>query len=163
MGHYMPSTGMVPRIKSNTVRNVKGSQPWRGMVDLYMDDRETFDSEYRQRSVMESVFAALKKMYGDHQVPQAGQPDKGDLDPCHMLQHRARSQITGKRRQAHTEPNRNTRSVTGVFNTTSFLAEPPHRVLDLGDFMGYGGIWRSMGCHRHTLTHVVSLAPWRLR
>ena len=71
MGHYMLSTGMVPRIKSNTVRNVKGSQPWRGMVDLYMDDRETFDSEYRQRSVMESVFAALKKMYGDHQVPQA--------------------------------------------------------------------------------------------
>ena len=35
------------------------------MVDLYMDDRETFDSEYHQRSVIESVFAALKKMYGD--------------------------------------------------------------------------------------------------
>ena len=35
------------------------------MVDLYMDDRETFDSEYRQRSIIESVFAALKKMYGD--------------------------------------------------------------------------------------------------
>ena len=59
--------GMVPRIKpkSNTVRNAKGSQPWRGMVDLYMDYRETFDSEYHQRSVIESVFAALKKMYGD--------------------------------------------------------------------------------------------------
>ena len=54
--------GMIPRIKpkSNTVRNAKGSQPWRGMVDLYMDDRETFDSEYHQRSVMESVFVALK-------------------------------------------------------------------------------------------------------
>ena len=35
------------------------------MVDVYMDYRETFDSEYHQRSVMESVFAALKKMYGD--------------------------------------------------------------------------------------------------
>ena len=46
------------------MHNAKGSQPWRGMVDLYMDDRETFDSEYHQRSVMESVFAALKKMYG---------------------------------------------------------------------------------------------------
>ena len=34
------------------------------MVDLYMDDRETFDSEYHQRSVIESVFAALKT-YGD--------------------------------------------------------------------------------------------------
>ena len=59
--------GMVPRIKpkSNTVRNAKGSQPWREMVDLYMDDRETFDSEYHQRNIIESVFAALKKMYGD--------------------------------------------------------------------------------------------------
>ena len=52
--------------------------------------------------------------------------------------HRARGQVTGKRRQAHTGPNRNTRSVTGVFNTAPFLAEPPHRVLDLEDFMGCG-------------------------
>ena len=107
---------------------------------MYMDYRETFDSEYHQRSVIESVFAALKKMYGGlHTVPQAGQPGKGDLDPRHMLQHRTRSQITGKRRQAHTGPNRNTRSVTGVFSTAPFLAEPPHHVLDLEDFMGCGG------------------------
>ena len=46
---------MVPRIKpkSNTVRNIMGSQEWRGMVDLYVDGRETFDSEYHQRSIME--------------------------------------------------------------------------------------------------------------
>ena len=63
----MPGTGMVPRIKpkSNTVRNAKGSQSWREMVDLYMDDREAFDSGYHQCSIIESVFAALKKMYGD--------------------------------------------------------------------------------------------------
>ena len=58
---------MVPRIKpkSNTVRNAKGNQPWCEMVDLHMDDRETFDSEYHRRSIIESVFAAFKKMYRD--------------------------------------------------------------------------------------------------
>ena len=55
MCDMISAMGMVPRIKpkSNTVHNAKGSQAWRGMVDLYMDDRETFDSEYHQRSVME--------------------------------------------------------------------------------------------------------------
>ena len=57
----------MPRIKpkSNTVRNAKGSQSWREMVSLYMDDRDKFDSQYHQRSIIEAVFAALKKMYGD--------------------------------------------------------------------------------------------------
>ena len=62
-----------------------------------MDDRETFDSEYHQRSVMESVFAALKKMYGDHPVPQARQPDKGDLDPRYNIELVARSQAKNGR------------------------------------------------------------------
>ena len=45
MCNMISAMSMVPRIKpkSNTVRNAKGSQPWRGMVDLYMDDREAFD------------------------------------------------------------------------------------------------------------------------
>ena len=131
--------GMVPRIKpkSNTVRNAKGSQAWRGMVDLYMDDREAFDSEYHPRSIIESVFAALKKMYGD--CTRCRRPDRGDLDPCHMLQHQARGQVTGKRWQAHTGLNRSTSSVTGVFNTAPFLAEPPRRVLDLEVY----GLWRN--------------------
>ena len=30
-----------------------------------MDDRDKFDSQYHQRSIIEAVFAALKKMYGD--------------------------------------------------------------------------------------------------
>ena len=57
---------MIPRIKpkSNTVRNAKGSQPWRRMADLYMDDRETFDFKYHQRSVIESVFAVPKNLVG---------------------------------------------------------------------------------------------------
>ncbi len=160
MCDMISAMGMVPRIKpkSNTVRNAKGSQAWRRMVDLYMDDRGTFDSEYRQRSIIESVFAALKKMYGDHAVPQAGQPGKGDLDPRHMPRHRARSQITGKRRQAHTGPNRNTSSVTGASDHAPFLAEPPYHVLDLEDFMGYGRTWHRMTAAYSTIP-VMSLVP----
>ncbi len=77
--------------------------------------------------------------------------------------HRTRGQVAGKRRQAHTGPNRNTRSVTGVFNTAPFLAEPPHHVLDLEDFMGCGGTWRSMGCHWQVPMHIVPLSPWHRR
>ena len=33
------------------------------MADLYMNDRETFDSEYCQHNIIESVFATLKNMY----------------------------------------------------------------------------------------------------
>ena len=53
MCDMISAMSMVPRIKpkSNIVRNAKGSQPWRGMVDLYVDDRETFDSEYHRRNV----------------------------------------------------------------------------------------------------------------
>ncbi len=67
MCNVISAMGMVPRIKpkSNTVCNAKGSQSWREMVSLYMDDRDRFDTEYHQRSIIEAVFAALKKMYGD--------------------------------------------------------------------------------------------------
>ncbi len=61
-----------------------------------------------------------------------------------MLQYRARGQIAGKRRQAHTEPNRNVGSVTGASEHAPFLEVSSHRVLDLGYFMGveeYGATW----------------------
>ena len=90
--------GMVPRIKpkSNTVRNAKGSQPWREMVDLCMDNRETFDSEYHQRSVIESVFAALKKMYGD--CTRCRRPENRTREisiraTCYNIELVARSQV----------------------------------------------------------------------
>ena len=137
------------------VRNAKGSQTWRGMVDLYVDDRETFDSEYHQRSVRVLICRAQEDVRGLHAVPQAGQPGKIDPDSCHVLQHRARGQVACKRRQAHTGPNRNTSSVTGASDHVPFLAEPPHLVLNLGDFMGCGGTWvvtgrfRCMSCLCH--------------
>ena len=57
----------MPRIKlkSNTVHNAFGSQSWSEMVDLYTDDPDTFNSEYHQRSIIEAVFGAIKKMYGN--------------------------------------------------------------------------------------------------
>ena len=60
--------GMMPRIcpKSNTVHNAQGSQSWRSMIDLYVSDPTRFKLEYHQRSIIEAVFGAIKKMYGNH-------------------------------------------------------------------------------------------------
>ena len=57
--------GMMPFIdvKKNT-NNAKGSWPWRYMVDMYLGNRDKFDDHYHQRSIIEAVFGALKKMYG---------------------------------------------------------------------------------------------------
>ena len=96
---YMISAmGMVPRIKpkSNAVRNAKGSQTWREMVDLCMDDRESFDSEYHQRNIMESVFAALKKIYWD--CTRCYRPDNRAREisirpTCYNIEIVARSQV----------------------------------------------------------------------
>ena len=59
--------GMAPRIwpKSNTIHNALGSQSWCDMVDLYTDDLAASKSEYHQRSTIEAVFGAIKKMYGN--------------------------------------------------------------------------------------------------
>ena len=53
--------GMVPRIrpKSNTVCKNGGNQAWGDMTRTHRD-------EYHQRSIVEAVFGAIKKMYGNH-------------------------------------------------------------------------------------------------
>ena len=53
--------GMVPRIrpKSNTVCKNGGSQAWGDMTRTHRD-------EYHQRSIIEAVFGAIKKMYENH-------------------------------------------------------------------------------------------------
>ena len=78
---------------------------------------------------------------GQHPVPKTQEPGKGDCDPRHVLQHRARGQIAGKRRQAHTGPNRDTCSIAGAF----------HHALPSGasaPCLGFGGfyeLWRIDG------------------
>ena len=60
--------GMVPRIrpKSNTVCKNEGSQAWGDMARTHKDELTRFMDEYRRRSIIEAVFGAIKKMYGNH-------------------------------------------------------------------------------------------------
>ena len=60
--------GMVPRIrpKSNTVCKNEGSQAWGDMTRTHRDELARFMDEYHQRSIIEAVFGAIKKMYGNH-------------------------------------------------------------------------------------------------
>ena len=60
--------GIVPRIrpKSNTVCKNGGSQAWGDMARTHRDELARFMDEYHQRSTIEAVFGAIKKMYGNH-------------------------------------------------------------------------------------------------
>ena len=58
--------GWLPRIKpkSSTTCSNGGSPAWGEMTRLFRDDKERFLIEYHMRSIIESVFGALKKMHG---------------------------------------------------------------------------------------------------
>ena len=60
--------GMVPRIrpKSNTACKNRGSQAWGDMARTRRDGSARFMDEYHQRSIIEAVFGAIKRMYGNH-------------------------------------------------------------------------------------------------
>ena len=67
--------GITPRIrpKSNTVCKNGGSQAWGDMTRTHRDELARFRDElarfmdeYHQRSTIEAVFGAIKKMYGNH-------------------------------------------------------------------------------------------------
>ena len=60
--------GMTPRIlpKSNTTCKNGGSQAWGEMTRTHRDGLDRFMAEYHQRSIIEAVFGAIKKMYGNH-------------------------------------------------------------------------------------------------
>ena len=60
--------GMVPRIrpKSNTVCKNGGSQAWGDMTRTHRDELARFMDEYHQRSIIEAVFGATKRMYWNH-------------------------------------------------------------------------------------------------
>ena len=52
--------------KQNTTIRKRGSQPWRDMMTLWVEDKATFLKRYHQRSKAESVYSALKRCYGNH-------------------------------------------------------------------------------------------------
>ena len=60
--------GMVPciRPKSNTACKNGGSQAWGDMAQTHGDGLARFMDEYRQRSIIEAAFGAIKKVYGNH-------------------------------------------------------------------------------------------------
>jgi len=51
--------------KKNSIRNSNGSQSWKKMVSLYQDNQDEFDKHYHKRSLVESVFAVLKGVFGN--------------------------------------------------------------------------------------------------
>ena len=64
----MSDKGMMPRIrhKSNTVCKNRGSQAWGDMTRTHGDELARSMDEYHQHSIIEAVFGAIKKMYGNH-------------------------------------------------------------------------------------------------
>lgn len=52
--------------KKNTTIHKRGSQPWRDMITLWLEDQATFLKRYHQRSKAESVYSALKRCYGNY-------------------------------------------------------------------------------------------------
>lgn len=52
--------------KKNTIRNSKGSASWKKMVTLFQDNQDEFDRHYHKRSLVESVFAVLKGIFGNN-------------------------------------------------------------------------------------------------
>ena len=52
--------------KKNTTTNSKGSQSWKRMVSLFQENKDEFDVHYHKRSLVESVFAVLKIVFGNN-------------------------------------------------------------------------------------------------
>jgi transposase len=52
--------------KKNTIRNSKGSASWKKMVTLFQDNQDEFEKHYHKRSLVESVFAVLKGIFGNN-------------------------------------------------------------------------------------------------
>lgn len=52
--------------KRNTTIRKRGSQPWRDMMTLWVEDEAAFLKRYHQHSKAESVYSALKRCYGNH-------------------------------------------------------------------------------------------------
>ena len=73
------------------------------MVDMYHDDLPAFNARYHQRSVIEVVFGAIKKMYGSYVRCRRPDNQRCEIPYAHnLLQHRVDRTVTGRKWQAHT-------------------------------------------------------------
>ena len=57
---------MIPYIRVNATPKPKGCWACFKMIMLYKEHSGRFYKEYKQRNVIESVFAALKTIFGDN-------------------------------------------------------------------------------------------------
>ena len=143
--------GMTPRIrpKSNTVCKNWGSQAWGDMTRTHRDELARFMDEYHQRSIIEAVFGAIKKMYGNHlQESQARPAEPGDSNPGHLLQHRGGRTIARKKRQAHARVAHCNGCLTGAETTAPSVGEPAHHPLDRMGFYSFGQTLKLAICEK---------------
>ena len=91
--------GMVLRIrpKSNTVCKNGGSQAWGDMTRTHRDEMARFMDEYRQRSIIEAVFGAIKKVYGNHLRGRRRARQITIRVTCYNIEVAARSHVKGGR------------------------------------------------------------------
>ena len=147
--------GMVPRIrpKSNTVCKNGGSQAWAiwpertGTSCRFMD-------EYHQRSIIEAVFGAIKKMYGNHLRSRRRARRAGDSNPGHLLQHRGGRAIARKKRQAHARVAHCNGCMTGAVTSAPSVGEPAHHPLDRMGFYGFGQHLKPAVCENATIPRI---------
>ena len=146
--------GWTPRIlpKSNTTCNNGGSQAWGDMTRTHRDDLDRFISEYHQRSIIEAVFGAIKKMYGNHLPGQEAlaRAETGGGHPGHRrynIEVVARS--ARKKRQAHTRVAHYIWLPDGRGSRRAItVGEPAHHPLDRTEFYGFGQPLRPTACRQ---------------
>lgn len=73
--------GRMPFIKpkKNTCRNSGGSQAWKRMVSLYMDNENEFNRHYHKRSLVESVFNVIKGVLGNNLTARKRRTQRKEL------------------------------------------------------------------------------------
>ncbi len=70
------------------------------MVDMYHDDLPAFNARYHQRSVIEAVFVAIKKMYGGYVRCRRPDNQRREIPMCiicYSIELIARSQVESGR------------------------------------------------------------------
>ena len=85
----------------------------------------THRDEYRQRSIVDAVFGAIKKMYGNHlRISQVRPTEPEGCNPGHLLQRQSGRALASKRWQAHARVAHCNGCVTGAVVAAPSVGEP---------------------------------------
>ena len=88
------------------------------MTRTHRDDLERLMSEYHRRSIVEAVFGAIKKMYGNHLRGRRLARQKREVAIRIICYNRGGRAIPRKKRQAHTRVTRGISYLTNARITT---------------------------------------------